>query len=105
MKNPTLYSTATIQDYMKIKVINKSRHQAHVLISSNGKDIFNAVLFVCPIKSSVGTYYLIVEGNNEYTRRFLPEYNNQNASFYMVGKTFIITTKDIFGNAISININ
>ena len=104
MEAAKFQSIDAIKKYTELNKQNSTRHQAHILISSRGKNIFNGTLFVCAINSSNKSSF-VVEGNTEYARDFAPEYSTESDLFSIIGHTLIIKSKDIHGNDISIDIS
>lgn len=96
-------SQAAIRRYINFRESNGYRHKAHVLISSNGKDRFNDILYISAIIDS-GSSYVIVEGNNAFIREFYGKYSFEYQKFRFIGGTLLIQATDIWGNAIEIDI-
>lgn len=96
-------SQSAIKGYMDFREENHYRHKAYVLISSNGKNLFNNILYVSMIIES-GDTYVIVEGNNEYARDFYGKYTYEYQKFKLIGGTLIIQATDRWENTIEIDI-
>lgn len=96
-------SQAAIRGYINFREKNAYRHKAHVLISSNGKNRFNDILYISAIIDP-GNTYVVVEGNNAFAREFYGKYSFDYQRFKLIGGTLLIQATDIWGNDIEIDI-
>lgn len=96
-------SQAAIRGYINFREKNGYRHKAHVLISSNGKSRFNDILYISAVIDA-GSTYVMVEGNDEFSRDFYGKYSFEYQKFKLIGGTLLIQATDIWENAIEIDI-
>lgn len=105
MKN-TISKEASITQIAQYKEMNRekgNRYEARVLISADGKRLFDGWLYVAAIisKKDAG---IIIEGNNEYVSKYLPKYTVKDGSFEIIHNTLIIRTKNIWDRPITVEI-
>lgn len=96
-------SQSAMKNYIAFREENRYRHKARVLISSNGKNRFNDILYISVVIES-GNSYVIVEGTNEFANDFRGTYSFTNWKFKLIGGTLIIQAKDRWKNPISVEI-
>lgn len=96
-------SQAAIKKYLNFREQNGYRHKAHILISTNGKNYFNGILYISVIVDSYNMS-VVIEGNNEYERNFYSDYSSKHCKFTFISGTLIIQATDRWNNAINIDI-
>lgn len=97
-------SESAIKGYIDYREKNRNRHKARVLISANGTNRFNGILYIYAAIDTENSFVL-VEGNEEYARDFYSEYTNEHQRFRIIRGTLLIQATDIWGNAIEIDIS
>lgn len=101
-KETILKSSFELNKYIK-KNGNGIRHQAWVLISSQGINQFNDLTYVC-VFGDKDYENVIIEEDKAGFSNFKSSYNVKEDVFSMINQTLIIKTKDIFNRDISISI-
>ena len=101
-KNDMVDSQSAINAYLEYKEDNGYRHKARVLVSYKGKNRYNKVLYVAMDESN---FHINVEGDNEFSHNFHGRYGPEYNRFSIIRGTLIIQAKDIWGNAIELNIS
>ena len=96
-------SQFAIKDYIDYKEENCYMHRARVLISSNGKLLFNDIL---QVEAVIDTNYSLVNfvSTEQFERDFFIQYTNEYQRFEFIRGTLLIQAKDRWGNDIQINI-
>lgn len=96
-------SQYAIKEYIDYRKENYYLHEARVIVSSDGKTIFNDVIRVA---ASIETNYSFVEliGNAQFERDFYPRYTNKYQKFKFICGTLVIQAEDKCGNDIEIDI-
>ncbi len=100
-KNNMDDSGAAIKAYISYREENGYRHKARVLISSKGKNRYSNILYVAIDASN---FFIIVEGDSEFTSNFHGRYGYEDQRFTIIRGTLIIEATDIWGNAIQLSI-
>jgi len=96
-------SQDAIRDYMYFNETNCHMHKARVLISSNGKILYNNIIQVIAL---IDTNNSVVEliGDAQLERDFHPRYTNEYQRFKFIRGTLLIQAEDIWGKGIEIDI-
>lgn len=102
-KEDMINSKTAIFSYIKYREENGSRHKARVLVSSNEKNYFNSILYVY-VDIDREESFVILEGNDEFSRDFYSKYTNIHQRFKFINGTLLIQASDRWGNKIEIDI-
>lgn len=95
-----LKSVSAVQEYITLTT-NSQRHEAYILINTNGKESNPEVKMVSvEITDNIGK--IIVENLNRVVCS--NEFTTQNSSISLYNKTLHIESKDMFSNRIVIEI-
>lgn len=96
-------SQYAIKDYIDYREGNCYIHEARVIISSNGKTLFNDII---QVEASIDTNNSFVQfvGTGQFERDFYIRYTNEYQKFNFIRGTLLIQAEDRWGNAIEIDI-
>lgn len=96
-------SQSAMKSYIAFRDENGCRHKTRVLISSNGKNRFDDILYISVVIDS-GDSYVFVENNNEFENDFRGTYSFRYNKFTFIGGTLTIQAIDRRENPIRIEI-
>lgn len=96
-------SVAAVEQYIALRRENCNRHRASVLVHANGKDCFPDVRVVSA-KASEGTAEIIIEDFHTIFGDRSNRFTVEESSFYLIGKTLQIKSKDNFDCPITVEI-
>ena len=96
-------SQFALRAYMDFKDSNAYMHEARVLFPVNGKSV-SGIFKVYP-KIDTNISFIEIIGNNQFSRDLKPRYTNKDSIFRFINGALIISSKDIWGNPIEIDIS
>ena len=96
-------SQIALKAYMDFKDSNAYMHEAMVLFSVNGKST-NGIFKIYP-KIDINISFVEIIGNDQFSRDLKSRYTNKDSIFRFINGALIISSKDIWGNPIEIDVS